>query len=98
MEYSTVKKFLGNVYWLVMSEFFLLNTDIVRTPSGLLLPNTKGEALAVIGTLATDQLRDKAQEAGAELAPHQAIVIVDVNLFLHAAADIVRARQEGNHK
>jgi hypothetical protein len=89
-----VPSFIGAVigYTWEMSEFFLVTTDMVRTPSGLILPHKSGKAVAIIGTLLPDNLvREKIEPMGGEVNKDQACVVVALDLFLAAARDVALA-------
>lgn len=72
-------------------DIFLIRTDEARTPSGLILPNKEGLIMAVIGTLATDLVRERLSDVSdASIEPHEAAVLVQVPVFMNAARDLLQ--------
>lgn len=72
-------------------DIFLIRTDETRTASGLILPKTEGVIMAVIGTLATDIVhKELSGMPDASIESHEAAVLVQVPVFMHAARDLLQ--------
>ena len=72
-------------------DIFVLETDMARTSSGLIVPGRTGRMVVVIGTAVTEKMDLKIAEVeGASIAPYEAAVLVTPDVFEAAARDFVR--------
>jgi|EndMetStandDraft_7_1072992.scaffolds.fasta_scaffold2077795_1 hypothetical protein len=74
-------------------DFFLIPTNETRTASGIILPHKEGLILGVVGTLATEWVREQVKDTpDAVIEPHEAAVLVQLPVFMDAARQLLQSQ------